>query len=108
MLYMVRSRVNRPKFVSDSDWEQLVTEESDYGIQARKDGHLVDIWRVSGLYAAFSVWDASDNDEFHRVLTGLPLYRYAEFEVTPLSTHPSTVRWVALNHAEEWDATPGS
>jgi muconolactone D-isomerase len=47
------------------------------------------LWRIAGEYANFSVLDVADNDELHRLLSGLPLFPYMDIAVTPLAKHPS-------------------
>lgn len=96
MLYLAQSHVNQPPTMDQAEWDRLAQAESDYGIQARRDGKLIDIWRVVGEYAAVSIWSAEDNDEMHRTLSGLPLFAYADIKVTALATHPSTIRWTAI------------
>jgi muconolactone D-isomerase len=96
MLFLARSQVNPPASMDAEEWQRLAQAESDYGIQKRREGKLVDIWRIAGEYAAFSLWDASDNDELHETISGLPMFSYATFDITPLATHPSTVRWNAI------------
>jgi muconolactone D-isomerase len=34
------------------------------------------------------IWSATDADELHAVLTSLPIFPYASFDVTALATHP--------------------
>jgi muconolactone D-isomerase len=100
VLFLVESRVDRPQAMLPEEWQQLVHAESDYGIQARRDAKLVDIWRAAGQYAAFSLWNVDDNDELHQLITGLPMFPFAVFTITPLATHPSTIRWHQVLAAE--------
>ena len=100
MYFLAESRVDRPQAMSSEEWELLAQAESDYGIQARRDGKLVNIWRIAGQYAAFSLWNADDNDELHQLISGLPMFPFAAFTITALATHPSTVRWNQLLAAE--------
>jgi muconolactone D-isomerase len=86
--------------MSSEEWQRLVHAESDYGIQARRDAKLVDIWRVAGRYAAFSLWNVDDNDELHQLISGLPMFPFAVFTITALATHPSTTRWHQVLAAE--------
>ncbi|KAE8765884.1 muconolactone Delta-isomerase [Georgenia thermotolerans] len=101
MLYLVESRVAPPAEITPEDWQRLAQAESDYGIQARRDGHLLHIWRIAGRYAAMSIWEAADHDELHALLCGLPLFPYADLTVTALATHPSTLRWGAIQSGQQ-------
>jgi muconolactone D-isomerase len=100
MHFLVESRVERPQAMSSEEWERLARAESDYGIQARRGGKLVNIWRIAGQYAAFSLWNVDDNDELHQLISGLPMFPFATFTITALATHPSTVRWNQLRAAD--------
>jgi muconolactone D-isomerase len=100
MLYMAESHVNPAADMDPEEWARLAAAESDYGIACRREGKLVDIWRIAGEYAAFSLWNAEDNDELHRLISGLPMFPHATFSITALATHPSTVRWTAIQAGE--------
>jgi muconolactone D-isomerase len=93
MLYLAESHVNPPADIAPEEWQRLAKAESDHGIQARRDGTLVNIYRIAGEYAAFSLWEARDNDHLHELISSLPMFPYATFKITPLATHPSTIRW---------------
>ncbi len=93
MLFLVQSTVNPPATMPKQEWDTLAQAESDYGIGKRRAGELVDIWRVAGRYAAASIWNAVDNDHLHQLISGLPMFAYADFTITALATHPSTIRW---------------
>jgi muconolactone D-isomerase len=101
VLYLVHSQVHPPRDIDPAQWERLTQAESDYGIQARRNGSLLHIWRIAGKYAAVSIWEAADHDDVHTILSGLPLFPYSDLRVTALATHPSTARWDALQAADE-------
>ena len=96
MLYLAESHVNKPADMSAEEWQRIAQAESDHGIQARRDGSLVNIWRIAGEYAAFSLWEADGNDKLHEHISSLPMFPYATFKITPLATHPSTIRWTKI------------
>lgn len=100
MLYLLQSWVNPPEHISQDEWAALAAQELEHGIQKRREGKLVDIWRVAGEYAAVSIWDADDNDELHSLISSLPMFAYAKFKVTALATHSSTIRWREVCAAE--------
>ena len=49
------------------------------------------LWRVAGQAANVSVWDCASHDEFHALLSSLPMFPYFEIEVIPLARHPSAI-----------------
>lgn len=70
--------------------ELLTTRERQAGRQLMADGVLRSLWRLPGKRANVGIWTADDADALHDILTGLPIWPYAEFEITPLATHPLT------------------
>ena len=57
----------------------------------QRDGRWRHLWRVAGCYANVSVFDVTDHDELHTLLSTLPLFPYMEIVVTPLARHPSAL-----------------
>lgn len=101
MLYLVDIQVNKPETLHPDQWEALVQAESDYGMEARRQGKQLHVWRKAGAFATLAVWDVSDHDELHAMISGLPLFPYLDITVTPLVVHPSTTRWERIQAGEE-------
>jgi muconolactone D-isomerase len=57
----------------------------------QREGKWRDLWRVVGQYANVSIFNVSDNEELHQLLSSLPLYPYMDISVTPLTQHPSAI-----------------
>ncbi|MDE8670961.1 muconolactone Delta-isomerase [Pseudarthrobacter sp. H3Y2-7] len=91
MLYLVRMDVNLPLDMSQERADAVKSQERKYSQQLQRDGRWVHLWRVVGEYSNYSVFDVSDNDELHELLSGLPLFPYMDMKVTPLAKHPSAV-----------------
>ncbi|MEU8874039.1 muconolactone Delta-isomerase family protein [Streptomyces javensis] len=66
----------------------VVARERDAGRELIAEGVIQKIWRIPAQHRNIGVWTVPDADALHRVLTGLPIFPYAEFDVTALSTHP--------------------
>jgi muconolactone D-isomerase len=101
LLYLVDIQVNKPETIAPDQWEALAQAESDYGMEARRNGKQLHIWRKAGAYAAVAVWDVEDNDELHEILSHLPLFPFLEIAVTPLVEHPTSRRWARIQAGEE-------
>lgn len=101
MLYLVDIQVNKSEVLDPEQWEALAQSESDYGMEARRNGKQLHIWRKAGAYAAVAVWDAEDHDELHELLSRLPLFHFLDITVSPLVEHPSTTRWAKIQAGEE-------
>lgn len=92
MLYHVRMDVRIPRDLPADEAAEILAREKAYSQELQASGKWRHIWRLSGQYANFSIFDVSGNEELHQILTGLPLYRFMEIEVTPLLRHPSSIR----------------
>jgi muconolactone D-isomerase len=86
--FLVRTRVTRPAEVADEQWKQLL--EGEYATAAKlvEEGALQGIWRIPGALENVSIWRAEDATALHELLTGLPLYPWADVSVTALARHP--------------------
>jgi muconolactone D-isomerase len=92
MLFHVRMDVKIPQDLAQSEVADILAREKAYSQQLQKTGQWRHIWRLAGQYANFSIFDVKDNTELHEILTGLPLFKFMQIEVTPLLRHPSAIR----------------
>ncbi len=91
------------KLPSDLDPDFVATlleQERDYSHQWQRAGKWTGLWRIVGEWANYSVFDVEDNDELHRILSGLPLFPYLEITVTPLAAHSS---WLGESNPDASD-----
>jgi muconolactone D-isomerase len=84
--------VKIPQDLAESEVTDILAREKAYSQQLQKTGQWRHIWRLAGQYANFSIFDVKDNSELHEILTGLPLFKFMQIEVTPLLRHPSAIR----------------
>jgi muconolactone D-isomerase len=89
MLYLVRMDVSIPTDMDPAEADSIKARERDYSHGLQASGKWVELWRVVGEYANYSVFDVGSNDELHDILSGLPLFPYMAISVTPLAKHPS-------------------
>ncbi|WP_336705721.1 muconolactone Delta-isomerase [Micrococcus terreus] len=92
MLYLARMDVTFPESMSPETKAEFVAQEKEYSGNLQREGKMVDIWRVVGEYANYSVYDVADHDELHAVLSGFPMYPYMKIKVTPLAKHPNSIK----------------
>lgn len=92
MLYLVHMVVELPADMPADVAQTLKDRERSYSQDLQRQGVWQQLWRVVGEYANYSVFDAPDHDELHRLLSGLPLFPYMRLKVTPLARHPSSIR----------------
>jgi muconolactone D-isomerase len=91
VLYLVRMDVNLPADLPAAEADEVRRRERAYSHGLQRDGRWVELWRVVGEYANYSVFDVDSNDELHEILSGLPLFPYMTISVTPLAKHPSRI-----------------
>ncbi len=91
MLYLVRMDVNIPRDLPVDQVNEIKASEKAYSQDLQRDGRWKHIWRVTGEYSNYSIFDVSSNDELHNLLQALPLYPFMKISVTPLSQHPSAI-----------------
>ncbi len=91
MLYLVHMDVNIPRDLPVEQVNEIKAREKAYSQDLQRDGRWAHIWRVTGEYANYSVFDVESNDELHNLLQALPLYPFMKIKVTALSQHPSAI-----------------
>lgn len=92
MLFHVRMDVNIPRDLPAAEAAEIIAREKAYSQELQASGKWRHIWRIAGQYANYSVFDVKDNAELHEILSGLPLFKFMQIEVTPLVRHPSSIR----------------
>jgi muconolactone D-isomerase len=91
MLFLAHMVVNLPVSMPEAEATALKLTEKNYSQNLQKDGRWVELWRVVGEYANYSVFDVESNDELQEILSNLPLFPYMSIKVTPLAKHPSRI-----------------
>ncbi len=92
MLFHVRMDVNIPLEMSEEKVSKIKQVEKEYAQKLQSQGKWRHLWRIAGQYANISIFDVSDVDELHQILSNLPLFPYMQIEVMPICRHPSSVR----------------
>lgn len=92
MLFKVDMTVKIPLGYPADELEDIKQREKAYSQQLQREGIWRHIWRVAGLYANVSIFDARDADQLHQILMALPLYPFMEIRVEALCRHPSSIR----------------
>lgn len=92
MLFHVRMDVKIPADLPMEVANEIKSREKLYSQELQRSGKWRHIWRVSGEYANYSIFDVDNNAELHEILVALPLFPYMTISVTPLCRHPSSIR----------------
>ncbi|MCA1442964.1 muconolactone Delta-isomerase [Ensifer sp. IC4062] len=92
MLFHVRMDVRIPHDLPSDAAAEIIAREKAYAQELQRSGKWRHIWRIAGEYANYSIFDVRDNAELHEILSGLPLFKFMDIDVTPLLRHPSAIR----------------
>ncbi|HEY2539280.1 MAG TPA: muconolactone Delta-isomerase family protein [Stellaceae bacterium] len=83
--------VNIPYGIDQDRFERLKNDEKVLAEDLQRVGKWLHLWCVAGRYANISVFDVSDHDELHAILSSLPLFPFMDINVTALARHPSAI-----------------
>jgi muconolactone D-isomerase len=86
--FLVEIEIALPASLDEAACSQLLEAELERGTALAEAGVLRAIWRVPGRFANRGIWSAPDATALHDALVSLPLWRYMDVTVTPLSRHP--------------------
>ncbi|GAB2507731.1 Muconolactone Delta-isomerase [Corynebacterium atrinae] len=92
MLFIARMDVSFPDNLTPEQVADFQAREKEYSGNLQAKGTMKGIWRVVGKYSNYSIYDVASNDELQEVLSGFPMYKYMNIEVTPLAQHPNATR----------------
>jgi muconolactone D-isomerase len=92
LLYHVRMDVRPPPGIDPAQFDRLKVEEKARAEELQRQGTWLHLWRITGQYSNFSIFDVDGHDTLHAILSTLPLFPFMEISVTPLSRHPSSIR----------------
>lgn len=92
MLFQVEMDVQFPHGFPADTADELKQAERDRAKELQRTGVWRHLWRVVGRYSNLSIFDVSDAQELHDILSDLPLFPFMTIRVTPLCRHPSSIR----------------
>ncbi|MCW2947617.1 MAG: Muconolactone delta-isomerase [Actinoallomurus sp.] len=90
MEFLVRVETRLPDELPEYERADLLAHEAARGRELVAAGTLRHIWRLPGRLANVAIWSAGSVEELHDALVSLPVWPYAEIEVTALAAHPLT------------------
>lgn len=91
MLFHVAMEVRLPPEMPAAEADDLKTRERELAQALQRQGKWPHLWRVAGRYANISIFEVTDADELHALLSSLPLFPYMDIRVTALARHPSAI-----------------
>jgi len=85
--FLVHIQISLPPDMGVEARNDLLERERQRGMELRRSGTIVRIWRIPGQFANVGIWNTADATELHAVLSSLPLFPWMQAQVTPLATH---------------------
>lgn len=91
MLFHVRMDVRLPADMPVKEANAIKAKEKAISQRLQRSGKWPHLWRIAGHYANISIFDVTDADALHDILSSLPLFPYMKMQVTALAKHPSKI-----------------
>jgi muconolactone D-isomerase len=92
MEFLVHVDASRAYALPAVERDDVIKRERERGRALMSEGVIRHFWRLVGQHGNIGIWAAEDADELEAALTSLPVWPYADIEVTPLATHPMTAQ----------------
>lgn len=92
MKFLARMEVTFPELMTPEQIADCQAREKEYSQTLQRSAELEAIYRVVGRYANVSIFEVESNQRLHEILSGFPMYRYMDIEVTALCQHPNSIR----------------
>jgi muconolactone D-isomerase len=83
--------VSLPHSMPPAQAAELKQVEKDRAQALQAAGKWRHLWRVAGRYSNVSIFDVTDVEELHALVSTLPLFPYMQIEVTAQCRHPSSI-----------------
>jgi muconolactone delta-isomerase len=87
MLFFLRAypKADASQTPSVKYWEDVV-KEWEIVIDYKERGTLLGAFCFADRKGAFSIWDVGSKEDLNKIVTELPLYPFADWEIIPLWT----------------------
>lgn len=92
MVFVAEMDVKIPESWSEEKLQDYIRREKETSQKWQKSGKWKYLWRVAGRYSNISVIEADSPDEFHQIVSSLPLFPYMNIKVTSVCKHPNAIR----------------
>ena len=89
MDFLVNIAISVPPELAESELKSLIKAESARARELAEAGVLLRLWRSSGSWANWGLWQAEDRAALDRSLASLPLHPYMTVTVHPVEQHPN-------------------
>lgn len=91
MHYYFEFHVTVPQGMPPEQFQMLRDEERKIVHALQATGEMRHLWRVAGQFASMGIFDVTDHDRLHVVISTLPLFPYMSVRVVPLAHHQAAL-----------------
>jgi muconolactone D-isomerase len=85
--FLVHISIELPSDMAEDERAALLARERERGRALKDAGVIQDMWRLPGRLANVGIWRADSATGLHDALTSLPVWPWAQVEVTALADH---------------------
>lgn len=92
MLFFLRASPKRDTSQPPSmEYLEQVVKEWETVIDYKKEGKVLEVFCFANGKGAFSIWDVDSKEKLDKIVIGLPMYPFADWEIIPLWTAEETL-----------------
>ena len=91
MLFLVNCDLKGSYPIPAEQWLQMVTKGMQDVVNLKKQGKVLFHGAFVGRQAGCMIWSVDSNEELQRLLTGLPMWPFMEWEIIPLISTEQTL-----------------
>ena len=92
MLFFLRALPKRDTSQPPSvEYLEQVVKEWETVIGYKEEGKVLEVFCFANGKGAFSIWDVASKERLNKIVIGLPMYPFADWEITPLWTAEETL-----------------
>lgn len=91
MQYYFEFHVTVPQGMPPEQFQMLRDDERNMVRALQEAGEMRHLWRVAGQFASMGIFDVTDHDRLHAVISALPLFPYMSVRVVPLARHQAAL-----------------
>jgi muconolactone delta-isomerase len=92
MLFLLRASPKSDTSQSPAaGYLEQVVKEWETIIDYKKDGKVLDVFCFANGKGAISIWDVASKEKLDKIVAELPMYPFADWEITPLWTAQETL-----------------
>ena len=89
--------------LDDATRADISAKEALRGSELVRAGVIEQIWRIAGTPDNVGIWNCSDGDEVHELVSTLPAWRWLSVTVQALARHPLATAFATQRDLSEFE-----